>query len=187
MDTPNRNTSFHVQLFDLLLVQFGGSEGELPMAIAYLTQATGETNAMRKAALVRIAREKIRHAEILGSMLVQMSRGGTGPLSTSVNRSELNDLLLNQEVASGYLDRAASSLQSFIDAETTGAQDRHFAPDPRVYLAANIVTEDKQIAAYEQLAALAADTDFVSALNYAKSRQQQHRNEFVDLLRRASH
>ncbi|MEE4104503.1 hypothetical protein V2I78_10460 [Pseudomonas viridiflava] len=79
MNLPqDKNTELNIKLFDLLLLQFGGSEGELTMAIAYLTQATTDDNAMRKAALVRIAREKIKHADTLGSILLTPPRAERG-------------------------------------------------------------------------------------------------------------
>lgn len=49
---------FDENLFELLLWQFSGSEGELPMTIAYLTQAANEDYALRKSTLVRIATGK---------------------------------------------------------------------------------------------------------------------------------
>ena len=186
MDTRPTRNNFNVNLFDLLLLQFGGSEGELPMAIAYLTQATNENNANRKATLVRIAREKIQHADTLGSMLLQMVQGRTGPLSRRMDRNELNQVLAKQGVANNNLDQATVSLEAFLGAEPVTSEARHYASDPRVYLSANILTEEKQIAAYERIAEITTDSNFLSALNYAKFRQIQHRDEFKDLLRRAS-
>jgi Mn-containing catalase len=177
---------FNDPLFKLLLQQLGGSEGELPMAIAYLTQATTDNDAARKSALVRIAREKIKHADLLGSMLLQLTKGGGGPLPTHLDREELRDLLKNKGLRNDNVERASVLLKSFIEAEDVQSSARYYASDPKIYLAANIATEDKQIAAYEELATLTTDSNFVSALNYAKSRQIDHRAEFVDLLRRAS-
>jgi Mn-containing catalase len=187
MNLPqDKNTELNIKLFDLLLLQFGGSEGELTMAIAYLTQATTDDNAMRKAALVRIAREKIKHADTLGSILLHLNQGRTGPLSTSMSRTELRTLLTVKGLKNNNMERATESLNAFLAAETSPSGERHYASDPKVYLAANIATEERQIAAYGRIAHLTTDSNFVSALNYAKSRQIQHRDEFLDLLRRAN-
>jgi Mn-containing catalase len=177
---------FNVKFFDLLLAQFGGAEGELPMAIAYLTQATTEIHPARKAALVRIAREKIKHADTLGSMLLQMAHKRSGPLSAQIKRSELNELLVNKDVRDDHLKRASTLLKNFMSAEHPQPTERHYAADPTIYLAANIATEERQIAAYEQLAGLTTNSHFLSALNFAKARQILHREEFLDLLSRVT-
>jgi Mn-containing catalase len=182
---PTSQRSFDEELFGLLLRQFAGSEGELPMAIAYLTQATNDPDALRKSSLVRIAREKIKHANIVGAMLLQMTRGRTGALSTRFDQADLRDLLAKEGVQHGNIERASVLLKDFNETRHAQTEGRHYATDPMIYLKANIVTEEKQIAAYGQIAALTLDSHFVSALNYAKSRQIQHRDEFIDLLRRA--
>ena len=156
------------------------------MAIAYLTQASNERDPMRRASLVRIAREKIKHADTLGSILLQMAQGRTGPLSTRMNQSELRDLLNNKGLKNNNLESASHSLKSFLDATPVESAERHYAEDPSVYLCANIATEEKQIAAYERIAELTTDSNFLSAVNFAKARQVQHRDEFLDLLRRAT-
>lgn len=181
----NIEKTFDENLFGLLLQQFSGNEGELPMAIAYLTQATNDTDSLRRSTLVRIAREKIKHANIVGAMLLQMAQGRSGPLSTKFNQAELTELLSKKGVQNGNLERASSLLRNFKNSNTLEYSGRHYASDPLVYLKANIVTEEKQIAAYEMIAALTKESNFVSAVNYAKARQILHRDEFIDLLRRA--
>ena len=183
---PGSQRPFDENLFELLLQQFSGSDGELPMAIAYLSQAATDDNALRKSTLVRIAREKIKHANIVGSMLIHMARGRAGPLSPKLDEDELRELLAKQGRHHTNLDRARVLLSNFSKAKAAPDPERHYATDPRVYLQANIVTEDKQIAAYEKMAALTTESSFISALNYAKARQQQHRDELVDLLQRVS-
>ena len=89
--TPGSSFTSDIKFFDLLLAQFGGSEGELPSAIAYLTQASNEDHPARKASLVRIARAKLRHANILGSILLQISKNQTGPLSTRINQDDFKN------------------------------------------------------------------------------------------------
>lgn len=187
MDTQRNNEkAFDENLFGLLLKQFGGAEGELPMVIAYLTQATTDRDALRKSTLVRIAREKLKHANIVGSMLLQMTQGRTGPLSTKFDQAELLELLSRKGVINGNLARASALLRDFNESKNPLYAGRHYASDPMVYLKANIATEEIQIAAYEKIAALTMDSNFVSALNYAKGRQILHRDELIDLLRRAA-
>lgn len=177
---------FDEHLFELLLQQFAGNEGELPMAIAYLTQATTDDDALRKSTLVRIAREKIKHANIVGAMLLQMAHGRTGPLSTNVDQDELGELLAKKGGNDENFERARLLMGNLSKVKGAPDPERHYASDPKVYLQANIVTEDKQIAAYEKMASLTTVSNFISALNYAKARQLQHRDELVSLLQRVS-
>jgi Mn-containing catalase len=183
---PSSHSPFDEDLFELLLQQFSGSDGELPMAIAYLTQATTDDDAMRKSTLVRIAKEKIKHANIVGSMLLRMAHGRSGPLSTNLDEEEPRELLAKQGRHHKNLDRARVLLGNFSKAKATSDLERHYASEPRIYLQANILTEDKQIVAYERMASMTTESNFISALNYAKARQLQHREELVDLLQRVS-
>ena len=184
MTTSTNNTVLtDIKFFDLLLAQFKGSDGELPTSLSYLTQAMDENNRGRKASLIRIAREKLRNTEILGSILLQISKGQTGPISSHVDRRELDRFLVNKGVSADLYGSGLALLQdSAISSETAlGAADRPY-PDPKKYLQANILVEEKQIATYEQLASLTKVPNFLSALRYIQARQIQHRDEFVDML-----
>lgn len=171
MNTQQGNQlPFNEGLFELLLLQFAGDGGELPIAIAYLSQAANEDDALLKSTLVRIAREKIKHANILGSMLLQMAQGRSGPLSTTLDQSELQEVLATKGVRNDNHERASILLERFSGIKNLQASAPHFASDPKAFLEANIITEEAQIAAYEKIALLTTDRNFVSALNYAKAR-----------------
>lgn len=78
-----------IKLFNLLFEQFSGSDGELPLAITYLEEAAGEQDGVYKATLIRIAKAKIRNADILGSILLQLAHDQLGPLSIAKTSDEL--------------------------------------------------------------------------------------------------
>jgi Mn-containing catalase len=163
---------------ELLLKQFGGVEGELSMATAYLTQATAESNEVRKTTLVRIARRKIQHAEILAMILLQVTRGYKGPLPRHVKRGALTAFLFeNQCVSSDIIHEQKS------ESEKTDKYGIHrfHSKDPKIYLTSNIHAEDKQIKCYRELIDLTDNPHFIAALEYAGSTQIQHKKEMIRL------
>ena len=62
-------------LANLLLEQFGGSQGELAAAARYFTQALAEDDPGRKDLLMSIATEELSHLEIVGSIIVMLNKG----------------------------------------------------------------------------------------------------------------
>ena len=176
-----------IKFFDLLLAQFGGSEGELPSAIAYLTQASNEDHPTRKASLIRIARVKLQHADIVGSILLQISTNRAGPLSTRIDRDEFKKFLNIKGITIDDYDAAPVSLREFSKTKLKRPAGPNFSHNPQKYLAANILTEEHQIVTYQRLVGLTEDSNFISALNYVKARQIEHRDEFIEMLRRLTH
>lgn len=185
--TPASLFASEIKFFDLLLAQFGGSEGELPSAIAYLTQASNEDHPARKASLVQIARAKLRHADILGSMLLQISKNRTGPLATRIDRDEFKKFLNIKGITINDYDVAPASLRDVSNTKLKRPSSPHFSYDPQKYLSANIRTEEQQIITYQHLVSLTKDSNFISALNYVQARQIEHRDEFIEMLRRLTH
>jgi len=184
MTRANEKLVSDLRFFDLLLQQFGGHEGELTMAIAYLTQAVGDDDPARKATLVRIARRKIRHADILGSILLHLAKGSSGPLSKTMDQAALAEFLAQKGFTINYFDHAASTLNKLTAGGEQNSALIHYSSSPRAYLTADILLEDRQISVYSQLVSLTSEPSFISALNYAKYAQIQHREDLVDLRRR---
>jgi Mn-containing catalase len=71
-------------LANLLLEQFGGSQGELAAAARYFTQALAEDDPGRKDLLMSIATEELSHLEIVGSIIVMLNKGAKGQLAEGV-------------------------------------------------------------------------------------------------------
>jgi hypothetical protein len=84
------------KFFDLLLEQFCGYEGKLIMAIAYLTQAACDIDAARREALIRIARQKIKHADIPRMILLQIAKGRDLQPPENACLNELTSYLIEQ-------------------------------------------------------------------------------------------
>jgi Mn-containing catalase len=151
------------------------------MAIAYLTQAVNDTDPIRKATLVRIARRKIRHADILGAILIQIAKGTKGPLPTRMDRKELSDFLFRKGFKTNYHEHATVSLTNLMKEENRPTGNGHYLGNPKDYLMANILSEEKQILIYQQLTSLTSEANYVSALNYVKAAQIQHREDLIEL------
>jgi Mn-containing catalase len=179
-----------IAFFDLLLEQFKGAEGELPMATTYLTQATIEDNPAHKAALKRIAKEKIENARVLASILLALSKGHIGPLPGQTDRTQFDQLLNDKGITSNYLTLAEASAERTAEAAYPQDSALHLDMDVDLatghthYLASNIATEERQIRIYEKLCFMTSNAYFISALNRARNNQIKHRDEFVRMLRK---
>ncbi|BAP45937.1 catalase [Pseudomonas sp. StFLB209] len=186
MATPGPTRSANtIRFFELLLGQFRGVEGELPSAILYLLNATGEPEPDRKAILSRIANDKVENAGVLAAMLVHIAKGRKGRFSRNPPFDELNALLTRQPIKtnSGRLARAYTDKVRAIEA------DQHYQEPyceaPVAYLRQYVGLEDRQIAMYTQLLALTSTRSFTDALVLAQRRQLEHRDTLAGLLQKA--
>lgn len=185
MTDPTSNTFMSsIAFFDLLLEQFRGAEGELPMATAYLSQAISESDPEHKALLIRIAKEKIKNARVLASILLELAKGHTARPSDQPDRAKFRTLLQDKGIISNELENTEISAEQMGDTLEPQSTTTRDATRHDHYLQSNIATEEKQIAIYEQLTAMTSDSHFITALNQAKRRQIKHRNEFATLLKK---
>src|SRR5947209_15993171 len=76
-------------LASLFLEQFGGPDGELAAAMRYFTQGISEDDPGRKDMLIDIATEELSHLEVIGSLVVMLSKGVKGKLAEGVGAGEL--------------------------------------------------------------------------------------------------
>ncbi|SHM83444.1 Mn-containing catalase [Pseudomonas asturiensis] len=185
-DATGNTFMSNVAFFDLLLEQFRGTEGELPMATTYLSQAITEENPLHKAVLIRIAKEKIKSATVLATILLALSKGRTASVSGQSDVTEVGRPLKSNGIASHSLERAKASVQDTPDhsqPRSSEPQDDHRPDDS---LRSNIATEKRQVAIYEQLTRLTSNRHFISALNQVRRRQVKHLNEFSNLLKKIS-
>jgi Mn-containing catalase len=181
--TPKKTSS--AEFLTLLIEQFKGIDGELPMAIRYLTQAADDSQVRRKNTMVRIARAKIRHADILGSILLQIVLRRSGPRQRPMPRRTIKRLLEDQGLCNGNYDQATTELRTTLTSARPRHDQKHTQADPRRYLSEYVTSEKKQISVYEALIGLTSNQTFLSALHYAKDRQVQHLRDIEELLRRA--
>ncbi|MEE5053504.1 manganese catalase family protein [Pseudomonas alliivorans] len=183
--SPPKNHTFmsNLAFFDLLLEQFRGAEGELPMATEYLSQAITEDNPAYKAALIRIAKEKIKNARVLASILLELAKGQTSNLSGVPDSADFGALLTAKGIASNTLETTEASAKQMDDDTQKPSRTVRDAKELDHYLRSNIATEERQIAVYEQLTSLTSDSHFIRVLSQAKRRQMKHLNEFEAMLK----
>jgi len=170
--------------FDLLLEQFRGVEGELPMATAYFAQAVDETDATYKTTLIRIAKEKISNARLLASILLELAKGqqaGQQDLEVEPDHDQLRTLLIDKGIENDVLRDTQDAAERTAGAASR-AEQAEAGTSREHYLRQYIATEDKQIAIYERLITMTSNSYFLAALNQAMQRQIKHRNEFAQLL-----
>ena len=178
----------NVAFFDLLLQQLRGTEGELPMATTYLSQAMAEEDPLYKAVLLRIAKEKIKSATVLASILLALAEGRTASVSRQSEDKEFGRLLKSNGIAGNSLERAEALIHDMPDHSHTPSSGQHknHRPDDSPRLRSNIATEERQIAVYEKLTRLTSNSQFVSALNQVRRLQLEHLNELSNLLKKIS-
>ena len=123
-----------IKFFDLLLEQFSGSEGELPLAITYLAQAVDVEDGIYKATLIRIAKAKIRHADIMGSILLQIAKDQIGPLSIAPDSEKLENFLINNGFHNFQYQRAIYSLDKALGQNSIRCPGQ----SAKIYIKANI-------------------------------------------------
>lgn len=167
-----------LKFFDLLLEQFSGYEGELTMAIAYLTQAAYDIDPVRRETLIRIARQKIKHADILRMMLLQIAQGRATQTSEYACLNELASYLIEQGMKTRCYEARTRAWPS---AEQPLPAPR-YAGNPKNYLEADVACEDKQITVYRRLVSLTSNATFISALSHLRRAQKQHRLDLLELL-----
>lgn len=178
---PEHSFLTDLKFFDLLLEQFSGYEGELTMAIAYLTQAAYDIDPVRRETLIRIARQKIKHADILRMILLQIAQGRATQTSEYACLNELASYLIEQGMKTRRYEARTRAWPSAEDAEPPLNAPR-YAGNPKNYLDADVACEDKQLAVYRRLVSLTSNATFINALGHLKRAQKQHRLDLLELL-----
>jgi Mn-containing catalase len=179
--TPEHSFLTDLKFFDLLLEQFSGYEGELTMAIAYLTQAADDTDPVRRETLIRIARQKIKHADILRMILLQIAQGRATQTSEDACLNELASYLIEQGMKTRRYEARTRAWPSAEGAEQPLTAPR-YAGNPKNYLEADVACEAKQVAVYRRLVSLTSNAIFISALGHLRRAQKQHRIDLLELL-----
>lgn len=179
-----RRSANSIQFFALLLDQFRGVEGELPSAIIYLLNAATEHEPNRRAALSRIANEKIENAEVLAAMLVHIAKGRKGRFSRNPPFDELNELLTRRNIKTSNFSLAQTYAEKVRAIEVSEQYQEPYSSAAVEYLRQYVELEDRQIAVYTQLLNLTSTRSFIEALVFAQDRQLEHRNTLAGLLQK---
>jgi Mn-containing catalase len=170
-------------LASLFLEQFGGPQGELAAAMRYFTQAIAETDAGRKDMLLDIATEEMSHLEVIGSIIVMLTKGVKGKLAEGKGDGELL-----AEITSGGESHTLSLLYGGGPALTNSAGVPWTAAyvdtigEPTADLRSNIAAEARAKLIYERLINVTDDPDLKQALGFLMTREIAHQKSFEKAL-----
>ncbi|HEX5463198.1 MAG TPA: manganese catalase family protein [Burkholderiales bacterium] len=173
-------------LANLMLEQFGGPQGELAAAMRYFNQAVGETDPGRKDMLFDIATEELSHLEVIGTIVVMLSKGARSRLSEGAEeQGELyrsitgagNDSHLTSILYGGGPPPFTNSggvpwSGAYID--TIG--------EPTADLRSNIAAEARAKMIYERLINVTDDAGVSEALGFLMTREIAHQKSFEKAL-----
>lgn len=173
-------------LANLMLEQFGGPQGELAAAMRYFNQAVGETDPGRKDMLFDIATEELSHLEVIGNIVVMLSKGARSRLAEGAEeQGELyrtitgagNDSHLTSILYGGgpppYINSGGVPWTgAYID--TIG--------EPTVDLRSNIAAEARAKIVYERLINVTDDAGVSEALGFLMTREIAHQKSFEKAL-----
>jgi Mn-containing catalase len=170
-------------LGSLFLEQFGGPDGELAAAMRYFTQGVSEEDAGRKDMLMDIATEELSHLEVIGSLVVMLSKGVKGKLAEGVGDGELlADITKGGEShtlsllygGGAALVNSAGAPWSAAYVDTRG--------EPTCDLRSNIAAEARAKIIYERLINVTDDPSVKDALGFLMTREIAHQKSFEKAL-----
>src|SRR4051812_9140977 len=170
-------------LASLFLEQFGGPDGELAAAMRYFTQGISEDDPGRKDMLIDIATEELSHLEVIGSLVVMLSKGVKGKLAEGVGDGELlADITRGGESHTlSLLYGGAAALVNSAGVPWTAAYVDS-GGDPTADLRSNIAAEARAKIIYERLINVTADPGVKEALGFLMTREIAHQKSFEKAL-----
>src|SRR5215217_8849294 len=170
-------------LASLFLEQFGGPDGELAAAMRYFTQGISEDDAGRKDLLIDIATEELSHLEVIGSLVVMLTKGVKGKLAEGVGDGELL-----ADITRGGGSHTLSLLYGGGAALVNSAGVPWTAAyvdsrgEPTADLRSNIAAEARAKIIYERLINVTDDPSIKDALGFLMTREIAHQKSFEKAL-----
>src|SRR4051795_8645230 len=170
-------------LASLFLEQFGGPDGELAAAMRYFTQAIWEDDPGRKAMLLDIATEELSHLEVIGSLVVMLTKGVKGKLAEGVGEGELlADITRGGESHTlSLLYGGGAALVNSAGVPWTAAYVDSRG-EPTADLRSNIAAEARAKIIYERLINVTDDPSIKDALGFLMTREIAHQKSFEKAL-----
>lgn len=170
-------------LASLFLEQFGGPQGELAAAMRYFTQAISEEDAGRKDLLLDIATEELSHLEVIGSMIVMLTKGVKGRLAEGVGDGELLAEITKggESHTLSLLYGGGAALINSAGVPWTAAYVDSIG-EPTCDLRSNIAAEARAKIIYERLINVTDDPSVKDALGFLMTREIAHQKAFEKAL-----
>ena len=157
------------KLAKLIVTQLGGSDGELGASNRYLHQRYAMPYSEVKALLTDIGTEEMAHAEIVATMVYQLTQGVT-----------------TREVRENYAENFVEHTLGIYPQDSTGNPFHALAfqskGDPITDLTEDMAAEQKARTTYENLMMMTDDEDVLSVLRFLRAREIVHYQRFAEAL-----
>lgn len=154
-----------------IYTQFGGANSELAAALRYFSQKFAMPDEKGKSLLNDIATEEFGHAEMIATMIKQLTEGAS----------------VEELKAAGLGDLYAEHGKGVYPSSPTGVPftAAYFAVtgDPLADISEDMAAEQKARATYENLIELATDEDVIGVLLFLRQREIVHFNRFKELFK----
>lgn len=157
------------RLAKLIVTQLGGADGELGASNRYLHQRYAMPYSEIKALLTDIGTEEMAHAEIVATMIYQLTQGVT-----------------TREVRDDYAANFVEHTLGVYPQDATGNPFHALAfqskGDPITDLTEDMAAEQKARTTYENLMMMTDDEDVLSVLRFLRQREIVHYQRFAEAL-----
>ena len=150
-----------------LISQYGGPDGELSAALRYFSQKFTMPDEKGKSVLNDIATEELGHAEMICSMVYQLTKDASA--------KEMVEAGLN------YTDHNRAIYPTDSTGNPFTATYFTSKADPLADLTEDMAAEEKARATYENLIELTNDEDVIGPLLFLRQREVVHYNRFKEL------
>ena len=152
-----------------IITQLGGANGELAASLRYLNQRYSMPDNKGKALLTDIGTEEIGHAEMISTMLYQLTKGA----SVEEMKKEGLDAMYTEHGYGIYPTDSNGVPFTVAYFAVTG--------DPLADLSEDMAAEQKARAVYENLINLTNDPDILAPLSFLRQREVVHYQRFKEL------
>jgi Mn-containing catalase len=170
------------RLASIMLEQFGGPQGELAAAMRYFTQALAESDPNRKDMLFDIATEELSHLEVIGNVIVMLTKGTKGKMAEGAEIGELmSDVFHGGESHTTSLLYGGPGLINSGGVPWTAAYVDTIG-EPTADLRSNIAAESRAKIIYERLINTTEDPDLRRTLGFLMTREIAHQKSFEKAL-----
>lgn len=166
---PINITKKDLRMAKYIITQYGGANGELSAALRYFSQKFSMPTDEGKALLNDIATEEFGHAEMICTMVKQLTKGAS--------KKELDEAGL----LSSYVENGLGIYP--VNSNGVPFTASYFASigDAVADLAEDMAAEEKARVAYEHLIDIAEDPEVINILLFLRQREIVHYNRFKSL------
>lgn len=152
-----------------LITQYGGPNGELGAAIRYFSQKFTMPDDIGKSLLNDIAAEELGHAEMICTMVYQLTKNAT------------LEELENANLTSTFVEHNKGIYPMDSNGLPFNAGGICSTSDPLTDLSEDMAAEQKARSTYENLISIAKDQDVINVLLFLRQREIVHYNRFKEL------